>query len=135
MTELCEMKAFGSIRFTSRKISSDDAFWPSTTSTFYVVFAIPSGAVEYRYSAVCIFDDTVGYFVILLGEDKELDGLAGTVDNPVEHDTDDEQGDETEDYPAPVMEYKVTGADDEYITNHDHSSQRYVFVFIDNSRR
>ena len=50
-------------------------------------FAIPSGAVEYRYSAVCIFDDTVGYFVILLGEDKELDGLAGTVDNPVEHDT------------------------------------------------
>ena len=31
------------------------------------------------------------------------------------------------------MEYKVTGADDEYITNHDHSSQRYVFVFIDNS--
>ena len=59
--------------------------------------------------------------------------MAGTVDNPVEHDTDDEQGDETEDYPAPVMEYKVTGADDEYITNHDHSSQRYVFVFIDNS--
>ena len=29
------------------------------------------------------------------------------------------------------MKYKVTGTDNEYITNHNHSSKRYIFVFID----
>ena len=31
------------------------------------------------------------------------------------------------------MKYKVTGTDNEYITNHNHSSEWYIFVFIDDS--
>ena len=57
--------------------------------------------------------------------------MTGTVDNPVEHNANDKQSDKTENNPAPVMKYKVTGTDNEYITNHNHSSKRYIFVFID----
>ena len=37
--------------------------------------------VEYRYSPVGVFNDTVGYFIIFLGEDEELNRVTGTVDN------------------------------------------------------
>ena len=29
------------------------------------------------------------------------------------------------------MEYKVAGTDDNYVTDHDHSSEWYIFVFVD----
>lgn len=90
---------------------------------FYIVFAVPSGTVEHSHPTVCIFDDAVGYLIILLGEDKELDGLTALLIIQSEHDTNDEQGDETEDYPTPVVKHKVTGTDDEHITNHDHPSK------------
>ena len=51
---------------------------------------VPACAIDHGYSAIGIVDDTVGYFVILLGENEELDRLACTVDNPVEHDANDE---------------------------------------------
>ena len=28
------------------------------------------------------------------------------------------------------MEYKVTGTDDEYIANHNHSSECHIFIFV-----
>ena len=97
------------------------------------MFDIPSCTVEDSHPSVCFFRDADGYFLILFREDKELNRLAGTIDDPVKYDTDNEQGYETEDDTAPVMKNEVTGTNDEYISNHDHSSKCHVLVFIDDS--
>ena len=42
-------------------------------------FTVPADTVEYRYTAMGFLGDAVGNLFIFFGENKELNGLPGTV--------------------------------------------------------
>ena len=87
-----------------------------------VVLGVPTDAIEHRYTAVCLLGDAVGYAFILLGEDKELHRLTGTVDYVVEYQANDKERNKTKDDPSPVAKDKVTGGDNHGIGCHHHAS-------------
>ena len=96
------------------------------------LFAIPTGAIQQRNPTVKLAGNHLGYFFMLLGEDEELDGLSVTVHYIVDDDTHHEQYAESEQYAFPVVEDKITRGDNDDITIHHQSAQRYILVFVDN---
>ena len=52
-----------------------------------IVLGITANAVDKRHTTVKVFVDAVSYFFIFIGNDEELYGLAGTVDDLIQHKT------------------------------------------------
>ena len=75
--------------------------------------------------------DAVGNLFIFFGENKELNGLPGTVDYVVQYKSDDKQSYKTKYHTSPVMKYHVAGTDDDKVAGHHHASQCDIFVFVD----
>ena len=78
------------------------------------------------------FRNAVGNLCIIFRKDKELYRLTGAVDYIVQNETDDKQGNETEYHSAPVVKDEIAWTDDNDITEHDHSSESNVLIFINN---
>lgn len=89
---------------------------------FHIVLAVPSRAIQYGHSAMCLFRDPIRNLFILFGEDKELHGLAGAVHNVIEYEADDKERHKTEDHTAPIIEDEIAGGDDKDIAKHDHTA-------------
>lgn len=61
------------------------AFVGKDDQYLHVVFTVPADTVEYRYTAMGFFGDAVGNLFIFFGENKELNGLPGTVDYVIQY--------------------------------------------------
>ena len=77
------------------------------------------------------FGDAVGNLFIFFGENKELNGLPGTVDYVIQYKSDNKQSYKTKYHTSPVMKYHVAGTDDNEVASHNHASQRDILVFMD----
>lgn len=97
----------------------------------YLLTGIETGGIYYGYSTVGICIDALAYFLILLGNDKELYASATTVDHLVDAECLDIEYYISIEYFLPVVDYKVAGGNDENITYHDDSAQRDVAILID----
>ena len=78
-----------------------------------------------------IYIDVPGYFIVFLTDDKELYGLPGTVHYLIQNKTANVQGYITVNYLFPILQYKVTGRNDNQVTNQHYTPQRDVTVFVD----
>ena len=83
---------------------------------------VHSGPVYHRHTTVEIFIDAMSNFFISLGNNKELYRLAGTVYHLVKHKTRYIKRGKTINDLFPIMQYKITGRNDNHIRHQNNTS-------------
>ena len=78
-----------------------------------------------------IYIDVPGYFIVFLTDDKELHGLPGTVHYLIQNKTANVQGYITVNHLLPIFQHKITGRNDNQVTDQHYTPQRDIPVFID----
>src|SRR5574344_3169570 len=79
-----------------------------------------------------VFVDAFAYFLVLIGDNEELNGTAHGVDHLVYTISRDEQYYITVDNLFPIFQYQITGSDDNHITYQNNLAERYITVLVDN---
>ena len=97
----------------------------------YLLPCIKPGSVDYGHAPVQGIDLPADLFVFA-GNDKELDGLAGAVDHLVNHISGNKQGHVTINHLLQIVQYKIAGCNNDHITEHNHTPQADIPVFVDN---
>ena len=72
-----------------------------------------------------------GYFIIFLTDDKELYGLPGTVHYLIQNKTANVQSYITVNHLLPIFQHKITGRNDNQVTDQHYTPQSDIPVFID----
>src|SRR5574344_2150115 len=88
--------------------------------------------VDNRTTAMGVFVDAFAYFLVLIGDNEELNGTAHGVDHLVYTISRDEQYYITVDNLFPIFQYQITGSDDNHITYQNNLAERYITVLVDN---